>query len=89
VAVAAVRHSDAVAAVTVPMVAAALRAGEVVALPWRAPWLAVHAAAIRSRHRRPTEPEEAFLDLLRTADAEAEATACAFLAAAGIDAATE
>lgn len=89
VALAAVRHSDAVAAVSVPIVASALRAAEVVALRWRAPWLTLHTAAIRSRHRPPTETEEAFLDLLRTADAEAAAMAGAVLAASGLDAATE
>lgn len=84
VAMNAARYSDAVAAVTVPIAATALRAGEVVVLPWRAPWLTVETGVIRSRLRRPTEAEDAFLDLLRTADAEASADAARYFAAAGL-----
>jgi DNA-binding transcriptional LysR family regulator len=84
VALSAVRHSEAVAAVTVPLAETALRAGEVVALPWHAPWMAIQTGAIRPRHRRPTEVEEAFLDLLRSADLEAAEVARRFLAEAGI-----
>lgn len=89
VALTAVRYSDAVTAVTIPIAATALRAGEVVALSWQAPWLAVHACAIRARHHRPNEAEQAFLDLLRTVDAEADAMAQDFLVKAGFKAAKE
>lgn len=81
----AVRNSDAVAAVTVPIAADALKSGAVVALPWRAPWMCLHWGIIRPRHRRATEAEDAYLDLLRTADREAETLAQGFLAEAGID----
>jgi DNA-binding transcriptional LysR family regulator len=82
----AVRHSDGVGAVTVAIGAEALRNGTLVALPWRAPWLSVHWGIIRSSRRPATEAEQAFLDLLRTADHEVDALAKAFLAEAGIDA---
>lgn len=85
VAMRAVRHSDAVAAVTLSIAADALRSGEVVALPWRAPWISVHWGIIHPRHRRATEAEEAFLDLLRTADRESLELAQAFLAEIGLD----
>ncbi len=89
VALGALPHSDAVAAVTVPVAAQALAAGALVALPWRAPWVALHSGIIRPRHRRATEAEEALLDLVRSADAEALAVARAMLAAAGISDAVE
>ena len=89
VALTAVRYSEAVAAVTIPIAASALREGDVVALRWRAPWLSVQACAIRPRHHSLTEAEQAFLDLLRTADAEADAIAQDFLDKAGLDAAME
>jgi len=85
VALAALRHGDAVAAVTVPIAAPALAAGSVVPLPWRAPWMAVRCGIIRGRHQRESEAEQAMLDLLRTADVEAAAMARRVLAAAGID----
>lgn len=75
---------DAVAAVSVAIAAPALRAGQVVALPWRAPWVSVHPAVLRLRNRPLGEAEQAFLDLLYTADAEAERDARAWCAAAGL-----
>lgn len=85
VALRAVRHSDAIAAVTLSIAADALRSGDLVALRWRAPWMSVRWGIIRPRHRRPTEAEEAFLDLLRTADRESLQLAEAFLAEIGLD----
>jgi DNA-binding transcriptional LysR family regulator len=78
------RHCDAVAGVTVAVAADALRLGEVVALPWRAPWVSVHPGVVRLRGRPLGEAEQGFLDLLRGADAEAERDAIAWCAAAGL-----
>jgi hypothetical protein len=78
------RHCDAVAGVTVTVAADALRLGEVVALPWRAPWVSVHPGVVRLRGRPLGEAEQGFLDLLRDADAEAERDAIAWCAAAGL-----
>jgi DNA-binding transcriptional LysR family regulator len=80
------RHCDAVAAISVAIAAPALRTGEVVALPWRAPWVSLHPGVIRLRGRPPGEAEQAFLDLLQTADLEAERDALAWFAAHGIPA---
>jgi DNA-binding transcriptional LysR family regulator len=84
VAVASLRHGDAVAAATLPIVLPALRAGMVVALPWREPWVSLHPAVVRLRGRPAQEAEQAFLDLLRDADAEAEREAAAWCAANGV-----
>ncbi|HWT10275.1 MAG TPA: LysR family transcriptional regulator [Roseomonas sp.] len=84
VALRALPHSDAVLAVTIAVAAPALRAGEVVALPWRDPWVSVHPGIIRLRNRALGEAEEAFLDLLRTADREGEKAALAWCAANGL-----
>lgn len=81
----AARCSDAVAAVTLPVAMDALRSGELAVLPWRAPWVSVHWGIIRLRHRRPMEAEEAYLDLLRSADREAQALSLALLAEIGLD----
>lgn len=81
----AVRHSDAVASVSAVIAAEPLRAGRVVALPLREPWRAVFWAIIRPRHRRVTEAEDAYLDLLRTTDREAAREAGLLLAELGID----
>ncbi|MBR0658489.1 LysR family transcriptional regulator [Neoroseomonas oryzicola] len=78
VALRALPHSDAVVAVTIAIAAPALRAGQVVALPWRDPWVSVHPGIIRLRNRALGEAEEAFLDLLRTADREGEMAASAW-----------
>lgn len=78
VALRALPHSDAVMAVTVAVAAPALRAGQAVALPWRDPWVSVHPGIVRLRNRALGEAEEAFLDLVRTADREAEAAASAW-----------
>jgi hypothetical protein len=44
-----------------------------VALPWRAPWASVHPGVIRLRGGRALpEAEQAFLDLVRSADLETE-----------------
>lgn len=76
------RHCDAVAGVTVAVAPDALRLGEVVALPWRAPWVSVHPGVVRLRGRPLGEAEQGFLDLLRDADAETERDAMAWCAAA-------
>lgn len=86
IALAAVRHSDAVAAVTLPIAAESLRAGLIAALPFRGPWMALHWGIIRPRHRRPTEAEDAYLDLLRSADRAASDQARAHFAELGLDA---
>lgn len=80
------RHCDAIAAVTIAIAAPALRTGEVVALPWRAPWVSVQPGIIRLRNRPFGEAEQAFLDLLETADREAERDALAWCAAHGMSA---
>ncbi|WP_431282542.1 LysR family transcriptional regulator [Humitalea sp. 24SJ18S-53] len=80
----AVRHSDAVAAVTLPVAASLLRDGSLVALPWRAPWVSVHFGIIRPRGQRMTDAGEAYLDLLRQADQAAQADARAVLAGLGL-----
>jgi LysR family pca operon transcriptional activator len=82
----AVQGSDAVAAVTVAIAERAVRAGLVVALPWRAPWMAVRHGILRLRGRRQTEAEAAFLDLLRGADREAGIGSARFLAEFGFQA---
>ncbi|MCU0985740.1 MAG: LysR family transcriptional regulator [Acetobacteraceae bacterium] len=79
-------HCDAVAPVPVALAAGRLTAGEVVALPWRAPWLSVHPSVIRPRGRRPSEEEACFLDHLRAASAEAEIDAAAWCARLGLPA---
>lgn len=86
VALRAAAHSDAVLPVTIAVAAAALRHGEVVALRWRAPWVSVHPGVIRLRGRAAGEAEQAFLDLLRTADREAEEAAIAWCAELGLPA---
>lgn len=84
VALRALTHSDAVVAVTLAIAGPALRAGEAVALPWREPWASVHPGIVRLRNRALGEAEEAFLDLLRTADREAEALALALCDSLGL-----
>jgi DNA-binding transcriptional LysR family regulator len=79
-------QSDAVAAVTVAIAAPALRAGHVVALPWRAPWVSVHPGILRLRDVPADEAERGFLDLLRAADRDSEAAALAFCAELGLSA---
>ena len=89
VALAALPHGDAVAAVTLPIALPALRAGRVAALPWRAPWVSLHPGIIRLRGRPLAEAEQAFLDLLRDADAESEREAREWCAANGLSAECE
>jgi DNA-binding transcriptional LysR family regulator len=86
VALAALRHGDAVAAVTLPIALPALRADAVVALPWREPWVSLHPGVIRLRGRPAGEAEQAFLDLLHGADAEVEREAQAWCAENGLSA---
>jgi hypothetical protein len=74
-----------VASVTAVIAAEALRAGQVVALPWREPWRAVFWGLIRPSHRSVTEAEDAYIDLLRSADQEAAKEAELLLAELGID----
>jgi DNA-binding transcriptional LysR family regulator len=83
VALGALRHCDAVAAVTVALAQPALRRGEAVALRFREPWVSVHPGILRLRNRAPKEDEEAFLDLLRDTDAEVARDTLAWCAAAG------
>jgi DNA-binding transcriptional LysR family regulator len=83
VALNAVRHCDAVAGVSVAVALEALRRGDVVALPFREPWLSVHPGILRLRNRAASEAEQAFLDLLHDADAEVERNARAWCAAEG------
>jgi DNA-binding transcriptional LysR family regulator len=84
VALKALRHSDAVAAVSVALALPELRQEEVVALPFREPWVSIHPGILRLRNRPPSEAEQAFLDLLQSADAEAERDALAWCSAAGL-----
>lgn len=87
VALAALRFGDAVAALSLPIALPALRAGSIAALPWRAPWVSLHPGVVRLRARPAHEAEQAFLDLLRDADAEAEREAQAWCAEHGLSAA--
>jgi DNA-binding transcriptional LysR family regulator len=84
VALAAVRQSDAVAPMTLALALPALRAGELAALPWRAPWVSLHPCILRLRRRHLGEAEQAFLDLLRDVDREFEQQALAWCAATGV-----
>jgi hypothetical protein len=61
----------------------------VAALPWREPWVSLHPGVIRLRGRPVGEAEQAFLDLLRDADAEAEREARAWCAENGLSAECE
>lgn len=69
----ALRHCDAMAGVSVALALEALRRRDVLALPFREPWMSVHAGILHLRNRAVSEAEQAFLDLLHDADAEAEA----------------
>lgn len=79
-----VSRSDAVVAVTTSLAARALSLGEVVALRWREPWVSVHPGILRLRGRPLGEAEEAFLDLLRDADAAGEREGRAICAELGL-----
>ena len=72
--------------VTHAIAAQALQTGQAVPLAWRAPWVSIQPGVIRLRNHRPREAEQAFLDLLRDADAEAEREAAAWFRAAGLSA---
>jgi DNA-binding transcriptional LysR family regulator len=80
------RHCDAVVPVTLAIAEPALRGGDVVALPWREPWLSLHPGIVRLRGRPPAEAEQAFLDLLRDTDRVVEAEGRARLEALGLTA---
>ncbi len=84
VALSALRHGDAVAALTVALALPALLRGEVVALPFREPWVSIHPGIVRLRNSRLSEAEQAFLDLLHDADAEFERDASAWCSGAGL-----
>ena len=51
--------------------------------------MALHPGIVRPWHQRLAEAEDAYLDLLRAADPEAERTAQRFLESAGLDPMTE
>jgi DNA-binding transcriptional LysR family regulator len=81
----AVQESNAVAGTTIVLAEAAIAAGQVVPLPWRAPWMEAQLGVLRLRNHQPSEAEAAFLDLLRSADEEAARRGRRFLAAHGFD----
>ncbi len=80
----ALRHSDAVAAVTLAIAGPALRAGQVAVLPWRAPWVSVHPGVLHLRGRPLGEAEQAFVELLRAADEQGERDALALCEELGL-----
>jgi DNA-binding transcriptional LysR family regulator len=84
VAVGLLAHCDAVVPATYGIARTALQAGEVVALRWREPWVSLHPGVLWLRGRRLGEVEQAYLDLLRDADREAEAENCAWLGRLGL-----
>lgn len=88
VALAALDHSDAITTVTAAMAAPLVRSGKLAALSWRGAWVSVHGGILRARHSRPSEAEQAFLDLVRSASREAEALGCELLGELGLHAAT-
>lgn len=87
VAVSLLRHCDAVLPVTLPVVGTALRAGEVVVLRWREPWLSLYPGVVRLRGRPLGEAEQAFLDLLRDTEREIAEESATWLAGLGLSAA--
>lgn len=86
VALSLVARSDVVVAVTTALAARALRLGEVVALPWREPWVCIRPGILRLRGRRLDEAASGFLDLLRDADADGATQAQEICAALGLSA---
>ncbi|MFC7477813.1 LysR family transcriptional regulator [Dankookia sp. GCM10030260] len=84
-AIMAVQASNAVAGTTIVLAEAAIAAGQVVALPWRAPWMEAQLGILRLHNHQPSHAEAAFLDLLRTADADAARRGRRFLAAHGFE----
>lgn len=86
VAMSLLEHCDAVAPMPIALAARRLATGEVVALPWRAPWLSVHPGILTLRGRRASDEEGCYLDLLRAASAEADASATAWCARLGLPA---
>lgn len=83
VALNALRHADSVAAVSVGLALEALRRREVVALPFREPWVSVHPGVIRLRNRALSEAEQGFLDLIQDADVRIAHETLAWCAAEG------
>ncbi|WP_237215554.1 LysR family transcriptional regulator [Falsiroseomonas oryziterrae] len=86
VAVGLLRHCDAVTAATLPVAHAALRAGDVEVLRWRAPWVSLHPGVARLRGHALGEAEQGYLDLLRDVDREVEQEGQAWLAELGLSA---
>jgi DNA-binding transcriptional LysR family regulator len=84
VALKAVRNCDAVAGVSVAIALEALQRGDVVALPFREPWMSVHPGILRLRNRAASDAEQAFLRMLDDADANVERDARAWCATAGV-----
>lgn len=86
VGLAALPHSDLVAAVTPAIARSAVDTGQLTVLPWREAWLSVHPGVVWLRGRSFAEAEEAFLDLLRAVDSETHAASAAFCARFGLSA---
>ncbi|MFN0116417.1 MAG: LysR family transcriptional regulator [Paracoccaceae bacterium] len=76
-----VLESDAVAAMTTPIVSSALRAGEIAVLPWRAAWVSTNFGIVRVRGLSPSPGSVKFVELLREADRRAFDAGQALLAA--------
>jgi DNA-binding transcriptional LysR family regulator len=66
------RHGDAVMGATPEIGGSLLRSGEIVALRWREPWLALCPAHIRRRAHSLNEVEQAFIDVLHDTSREIE-----------------
>lgn len=78
VAIAALPGSDAITAVPVPIATRAVATGDVVALPWREPWMALRPGILTRRGARLDEVEQDFLAQLRAVDAEIAKDAAAW-----------
>lgn len=83
--IAALPHSDAVTGVPVPIAMRTMRGGDVVALRWREPWLALRPGILTRRGGRLDEVERDFLSQLRVADAEEAEKSIAWCRRNGID----
>jgi DNA-binding transcriptional LysR family regulator len=86
VALSLVARSDVVVAATTIIAARLLRLGEVVALPWREPWVCIRPGVLRLSGRPLGEAEQGFLDLLRDADAHGHEEGLRICAELGVSA---